>query len=591
MTTIEPNNSNPINANGLTDDQAKAAHILDQYRDEGVNPTALLGYAGTGKTELSIQRIQNLALYGEGALQYPRILVIAPTHKARRNLWNKAKGRIPKHAPGYDPSRVSEKLGAIANDNPNLAFPWFQVEFATVARALNKQRCEIKRTGETYFGLPEDEDGNIDPEALPDIDDLYTHCFIDEISMVGKYDWDLIQRCIIPYCHTEVVGDPAQLPPVNDGAESPAFQIPHKTTLKEVVRNAGGILKNSFIFRKAQEQKRFSVPLIEEYDNVIHKDWNDWLDKYIDLHNQGFDCRVITYRNRERAKLNTLLRDSIQGTNIREFEPGDKVTAINTCPIKQNDLQRIYGIRYFSMYSTQEGIVKTVRRRAYQIDDSFRNPDYFHERFTSFPRNFDYSVLYYWYLEVETDEGKLVPVRQICQESREDLQKVRDTIKTWISQAKKHQEDNEATRHRINQLNQEIQNTEDPKEIDKLKRRRQKFEYKLWYEGKESEKFKRWMTVPEMHGDSLIRLNDFFHQIQYSFAITAHKSQGSTYDYAFIYSDDLSDNGNKKECLQLLYVAVTRPSLGIYFTDDRAPTMLTKEESESFEQEENPDDL
>jgi hypothetical protein len=599
MTTIESNNPTPINANGLTDDQAEAARTLDRYQAEGSNPTALLGYAGTGKTELTIQRIKHIAENWGESKQYARILVIAPTHKARRNLWNKARDRIHMYAPGYSPLKVSTELAAKAIKNPNRKDPWYQVDFATVAKALNKKRCEDRRRGITYFGLPEyeDEDGNIyiDPKALPAIEGLYTHCFIDEVSMVGKYDWDLIQRCIIPFCHTEVVGDPAQLPPVNDGAESPAFQIPHKYTLTDVVRNEGGILKNSFIFRNAQQRKSFSIPFIKEYDNVTPKDWEEWIDKYIELHNVGYDCRAITYRNKERAKLNKLIRSRIQGTNVREFEPGDKITAINTCPLSRREdagLRREYDIFYFSMYSTQEGTVETVQRCEYQIQDAYRNPDCFHERFTSFPRNFDHSVLYYWFLEVRTDEGKLVPVRQICPESREDLQRVRDTLKTWINQARKHQEDNKTTRKRINDLNIEIANTDDPKEIEKLKRRRQKFDHKLWFQGKDqSEPFKRWMTIPEEHGDRLIELNDFFHQIQYSFAITAHKSQGSTYDYAFIYSDDLSNNENKKECLQLLYVAVTRPSLGIYFTDDGAPKMLTEEESESFEQEENPDDL
>jgi hypothetical protein len=176
-------------------------------------------------------------------------------------------------------------------------------------------------------------------------------------------------------------------------------------------------------------------------------------------------------------------------------------------------------------------------------------------------------------------------MRQVCRESREDLRRMRETLHTWIAQAKKHQEDNKTTRHNIDKLNMEIQNTDDPEEIKKLEKRRNKLQSKLWYTNLEDASYEQWMTVPEPHGDRLIGLKDYFHNLQYSYAITAHKSQGSTYDFAFIYSEDLSNNGNKKECLQLFYVAVTRPSLGIYFTEDRSPTMLTEEESESYEQE------
>lgn len=52
---------------------------------------------------------------------------------------------------------------------------------------------------------------------------------------------------------------------------------------------------------------------------------------------------------------------------------------------------------------------------------------------------------------------------------------------------------------------------------------------------------------------------DAFHQLRYAYAITAHRSQGSTYDTAFVYWQDILSNRNRNEAFRCLYVAVTRP--------------------------------
>jgi len=52
---------------------------------------------------------------------------------------------------------------------------------------------------------------------------------------------------------------------------------------------------------------------------------------------------------------------------------------------------------------------------------------------------------------------------------------------------------------------------------------------------------------------------DAFHQLRYAYAITAHRAQGSTYDTAFVYWQDILQNRNRQEAYRCLYVAVTRP--------------------------------
>jgi exodeoxyribonuclease-5 len=49
--------------------------------------------------------------------------------------------------------------------------------------------------------------------------------------------------------------------------------------------------------------------------------------------------------------------------------------------------------------------------------------------------------------------------------------------------------------------------------------------------------------------------------LDYGYAITGHKSQGSTYSHVFVMENDINDNWILKERNQIKYVALTRPSM------------------------------
>jgi len=53
-------------------------------------------------------------------------------------------------------------------------------------------------------------------------------------------------------------------------------------------------------------------------------------------------------------------------------------------------------------------------------------------------------------------------------------------------------------------------------------------------------------------------LKQYFHTVRYSYAITAHRSQGSTYKQTFVDVTDILYNSNVKEAMHCLYVANTR---------------------------------
>lgn len=53
---------------------------------------------------------------------------------------------------------------------------------------------------------------------------------------------------------------------------------------------------------------------------------------------------------------------------------------------------------------------------------------------------------------------------------------------------------------------------------------------------------------------------ELFHQIKYGYALTAHRSQGSTYENVWVDYADILMNRNRKEAFQCLYTACTRPT-------------------------------
>lgn len=57
---------------------------------------------------------------------------------------------------------------------------------------------------------------------------------------------------------------------------------------------------------------------------------------------------------------------------------------------------------------------------------------------------------------------------------------------------------------------------------------------------------------------------EHWHQVKYSYAITAHKSQGATYENAYVLKWDIETNRNVFERNRILYTACTRPSKNLF---------------------------
>lgn len=83
---------------------------------------------------------------------------------------------------------------------------------------------------------------------------------------------------------------------------------------------------------------------------------------------------------------------------------------------------------------------------------------------------------------------------------------------------------------------------------------RPKYEAKLNQILKKAKGGKRWMWK------KYYDLKEMFANVDYAYAITAHKSQGSTFDHVFMDIDDMSVCRGHEERKSLIYVGVTRPA-------------------------------
>lgn len=136
------------------------------------------------------------------------------------------------------------------------------------------------------------------------------------------------------------VGDSMQLPPINMEI-SPALDKQYledktslhitQSTLKEVLRQRGEILKTAQTLRNMVDKKDFSNIYIECNDSdVCEVALNKLLDLYLESHkNNAGDTQVITHTNDNAIRLNKDIRKKLG--KKEPLEVGDKLIATKNC--------------------------------------------------------------------------------------------------------------------------------------------------------------------------------------------------------------------------------------------------------------------
>lgn len=257
--TNEINHTNEIT---LTKEQKTIYNHLINFTQSSSpkdNEILLVGYAGTGKTTLMAKFINDLV---ENKI-CKRIVMAAPTHKAV----NIAKSKL-----FPDTNKDYDELKKIIN-------------IMTIHRLLNYQSY-VGQEGEKFFAK-----GKIEPNWS-----IYDLVVVDECSMLSNQIIGDIKELIGKEANSKVkviyVGDPAQLPPVNQ-PDSKIFNGGiRKLELDKIIRTSNQMimeLSNShrkWIFSK----KDVDIPHVGEYESsditlysTENKETKKWLDDFVSL--------------------------------------------------------------------------------------------------------------------------------------------------------------------------------------------------------------------------------------------------------------------------------------------------------------------
>ena len=250
-------NSNPII---LTDDQELIYEQMINFvkSDGGSRELILIGYAGTGKTTMVAKFINDLIK----TKLCKKIVMVAPTHKAV----NIAKSKL------FDNVEEPDELAKIIN-------------IMTIHRLLNYQSY-IGQEGEKFFAK-----GKLEPNWS-----IYDLVVVDECSMLTNQIIADIKIQLTKDSNPNVkiiyVGDPAQLPPVNQG-DSKIFNSNIQTLkLDKIIRTSNQQIMDlsnahrEWIFSKNNSD----IPRVGEYESESiqlysceQKETKKWLDDFIQL--------------------------------------------------------------------------------------------------------------------------------------------------------------------------------------------------------------------------------------------------------------------------------------------------------------------
>lgn len=273
-----------VETKGLTKDQQQAFSALKSFLNSSDRCFRLSGYAGTGKSFLIAKYMQWLQ---EHRITYG---AACPTNKAAKNLRRMT---------------VEAKLG---------------VEVITVAQLLGQQPILNEETGKEEF-----------QSNGKDNFSGYKVVLIDEYSMVNQENFrEILDKAYENECKVIFVGDPAQLPPINE-QEPLAYKTDMPgVNLTEVVRYQGDIAKIAESLRSGFTNVKFTTTADK---SVICLTENEWLKQAMlnfesDLFKADADyCRFLAWRNNTVNSLNDAVRVHLWGKEVNPFVPGDKLIA------------------------------------------------------------------------------------------------------------------------------------------------------------------------------------------------------------------------------------------------------------------------
>lgn len=295
----------------LTEQQQQVFDQLQAFMKSDASVFILQGYAGTGKTTM----IKQIADY---VRQSHLLYLMAPTGRAAQVLSKKTgytASTIHKAIYNFDDIQIKKEVKDIADTDFKFIFPISLVKEGDIVVIVDEaSMLSSKNSKNELFQFGTD---NL-------MNDLLT--FVRP-SFGGKVIF---------------VGDPAQLPPV-DEPESQALKASFfedkgyrvmQATLTEVIRQDkdSTILKNSMQIRNLLNVEKRNRLVFEEKDGEVESlPIDEMLGKYLETRKQSDakDSLLICYSNMTAAKYNANVRESLYGEKDSPLRVGDIVLLIH----------------------------------------------------------------------------------------------------------------------------------------------------------------------------------------------------------------------------------------------------------------------
>lgn len=214
----------------------------------------------------------------------------------------------------------------------------------------NKAAKELRKiTGQAstiyaLLGLRIDKSGELKTlvagKAPPDLSS-YTAIFIDEGGMVGKNLYTILEdRAKRHDLKVVFLGDPAQLPPVNEGSSS-IWQRPADVALTQVMRHDNQILRLVTEIRDVQSHAIPTITLRNDHDTDqgVWKFTKQGFRESIynaamaGIFSDGVRGKVLAWRNSQVEGYNQLIRQAVYGGDARAgfYLPGERIVAAAPC--------------------------------------------------------------------------------------------------------------------------------------------------------------------------------------------------------------------------------------------------------------------
>jgi exodeoxyribonuclease-5 len=342
----------------------------------------------------------------------------------------------------------------------------------------------------------------------------YDLILIDECSMVGsellKFIIGASKTFSIPvvFC-----GDPHQLAPVNERGKSQTFDAPVKYQLTEVLRHDGAVLNLATRIRTLQFVPQIGPDegggsRICTYTDSTQLE-EQWLNKLasIDSMENPNEVIMLSWKNVNRRAFNDRARKRLFGPDVPRFMSGDVVVTMSAF---ERDGECLYN-------NNQDLTIEKA-----EFIEALKPIDSLDLTFAS------------WLLTIT--DSNVIPVLDDA-----EIGRFKSSVRLLGSSIKA---EHDALMQRVKEL--KYDRPDDRMAIGSARHAAETAHSK-------------WST-------QYYALKSFFADVDFRYALTVHKSQGSEYGDVFIHDDYLE---NSRECVQLLYVAATRAEKAVHHLHTR----------------------